>query len=308
MKIVFDPNKKEAKKGEILIGLGEGKYSINKTPNFPSCAEYLYHNPIKYENQTIYIEDFSVDTIITVYMLIHGNIPKKYVNYATHWEKGEEDKKILKSYGVIQGALISALNELSVTQKVEKSLELLDFFVKNNYDLNNIPYNNHTLYIKAFNKICEEIKNFKNILKNSKQYNLFITKPIKAIFIDNHSITPIVKLLLRRKFDLIASFNEKYKGSGNDVVISISPKEKFNLKTLWENLEKAETKAWMGERPTNNPRKLIGVENIYNEPWWNDMGNYTLIAAPKSVKNQKGSKLSYKEIKQIILNTYKEKK
>ena len=305
MKIVFDSNKKIAYKGEVLIGLGNGKNSINKTPQFPSCALYFYNNPIKYENQTIYIEDFSVDTIIPIYMLIKGNISKKYIDYSTHWEKGEEDKKILKSYGVIQGALIASLNDLSITQKVEKSLELLDFFIKNNYDLSNIPYNKHYLYLKAFNKICEEIKNFKNILINSEQYNLFITKTIKTIFIENQSITPIIKLLLRKRFDLIVSFNEKYKGSGNDVVISISPNESFNLKELWINLEKAETKAWNEKRPSNNPRKLIGVNNIYNEPWWNDMGNYTLIAAPKSVEDQEGSKLSYDEIKQIILDTYK---
>ena len=308
MKIIFDPYKKEAKENEILIGLGNGKNSINKTPKFPSCTLFLYHNPIKYNHQTIYIEDFSVDTIIPIYMLVYGDIPKKYIDYATHWEIGEEDKKILKSYGVIQGALISTLKDLNPTDKVKKSLELLDFFVKNNYDLDNIPYNQNPLYLQAFNEVCKQIKNFKKIIKSSKQYTLFITKPIKAIFIENQAITPIAKLLLRKKFDLIASFNEKYKGSGNDVVISISPNANFNLKKLWENLEIEETKKWGNKRPSDKPRKLIGVNNIYNEPWWNDMGNYTLIAAPKSVSNQIGSKLSYDEIKNIILKTYKESK
>ena len=308
MKVVLDPSKRIAKEKEILIGLGSGKNSINKTAKLPSCALYLYHNPIRYNDETIYIEDFSVDTIVSIYILIYGKIPEKYIDYATNWEKGLEDKKIFKSYGVIQGALISTLKDSSPTEKVKKSLELLDFFVKNNFDLDNIPYNQHDLYLRAFNEICKQVKKFKEIVKNSEKYNLFITKPIKAIFIENYSITPIVKLLLRKKFNLIASFNEKYRGSGNDVVISISPKEKFNLKKLWENLEKAETGAWRGKRPTDNPRKLIGVKNIYNEPWWNDLGNYTLIAAPKSVKGHAGSKLSYNKIKEILLKTYKEEK
>ena len=308
MKVIFDPNKKEAKEGEILIGLGSGKNSINKTPKFPSCTLFLYQNPIKYNDETIYIEDFSVDTIIPIYMLVYGNIPKKYIDYSTHWEKGEEDKKILKSYGVLQGALISALEDLTSTEKVKKSLELLYFIVKNNYDLDDIPHNENPLYLQAFNEVCKQIKNFKEVIKNADKYTLFITKPIKVTFIENQSIIPIAKLLLRKQFDLVASFNEKYKGSGNDVVISVSPKADFNLKKLWENLEKEETKKWNGKRPNDNPRKLIGVENIYNEPWWNDMGGYTLIASPKSVENQIGSKLSYDEIKEIILKTYKERR
>lgn len=73
---------------------------------------------------------------------------------------------------------------------------------------------------------------------------------------------------------------------------------------MWEAIEIAETKAWKGKRPKDNPRKLVSP-NIYNEPWWDDLGKYTLIAAPKKIGEEYGSKLKYEDIKEIILNTYK---
>jgi hypothetical protein len=306
MKVIFDYSKKEANENEILIGLGNCKKCINKTPEFPSCSLYLYHNPIKYNGETIYIEDFSPDTIIPIYMLLNGKIPKKYIDYATKWEEGKSDKDILKSYGVLQNALVNSLKG-DTTFKVKKSLEMLDFFIKNNFDLDDIPKNNNNLYLQALNYLNNEIKNYKNILKNAKIYTLYINNtPVKAIFLDNINITPLIKLLLRKDFDLIASFNEKFKGSGNDVVISVKPESKLNLKELWENLEREETKKWNGKRPNDNPRKIVSTDK-WNEPWWDDMGKYTLIAAPKKIGDQLGSKLTYDEIKKIILNTYKGK-
>jgi len=305
MKVVFDYSKKEANDNEILIGLGNCSKCINKTEKFPSCALYLYNNPIKYNGETIYIEDFSPDTIIPIYMLLNENIPQKYIDYATKWETGKSDTDIFKSYGVLQNALINSL-EGDTTYKIEKSLEMLDFFIKNNFDLDNIPQNNNELYLQAINYLNNEVKNYQKILENAKSYNLVINKvPVKAIFLDNVNITPFIKLLLRKEFDLITSFNEKFKGSGNDVVISVKPESGLNLKELWEKLEQEETKKWNGKRPSNKPRKIVSTDK-WNEPWWDDMGNYTLIAAPKKIDDEYGSKLSYNEIKQIILNTYKE--
>jgi hypothetical protein len=306
MKVIFDYSKKEANENEILIGLGNCKRCINKTPKYPSCSLFLYHNPIKYNGEIIYIEDFSPDTIIPIYILLNGKIPKKYINYATKWEEGKSDKDIFKSYGVLQNALINSLKG-DASYKVEKSLEMLDFFIKNDYDLDNIPENNNPLYLRARDYLKNEIKKYKDIVKKSKIYNLIINnKPIKAIFLDNVNITPLIKLLLRKEFNLIASFNEKFKGSGNDVVISVKPESGLNLKELWKNLEKKETEKWNGKRPNDNPRKIVSTDK-WNEPWWDDMGKYTLIAAPKKIGDQFGSKLSYDEVKKIILNTYKGK-
>ena len=304
MKVEFNPYKKEADKNEILIGLGNCKKCINKNSNYPSCAEFLKSNPIKYNGEKIVIEDFSPDTVIPIYMLLKGQIPQKYIEYTTHWEKGESDKDIFKSYGVLQNALINSL-EGDENQKIKKSLEFLDFLIKNSYYLDNIPSNDNLLYKKAFDKLQNEYKKFDEILKNAGIYMLEINdKKVKAIFLNNINITPIIKLLLRQEFTFIASFNEKYKGSGNDVVISVTPESGLNLKELWENLEKAETKKWQGKRPNDSPRKIVSTDK-WNEPWWDDMGKYTLIAAPKKIGEMYGSKLSYDEIKRIILHTYK---
>jgi hypothetical protein len=307
MKVIFDYSKKEAKENEILIGLGKCKKCINKTPNYPSCSLFLFFNPLKYNGEIIYIEDFSPDTIIPIYMLLYGEIPKKYIDYATQWEIGNSDNNLFKSYGVLQNSLVNLL-EGDTTFKVKKSLEMLDFFVKNNYDLDNIPKNDNYLYLQSLDYLNNEIKKFNKILKQSEIYNLYIDNTtIKAIFLNNVNITPIIKLILRKEFDLIASFNEKFKGSGNDVVISVKPESGLNLKELWENLEKEETKKWNGKRPNDSPRKIVST-NQWNEPWWDDMGKYTLIAAPKKIGDEFGSKLSYSEIKEIILKTYRERK
>jgi hypothetical protein len=304
MKIIFNPYRKEAEKNEILIGLGDCNKCINKNKEFDSSAEFLAHNPIKYTGEDIVIEDFSPDTIITIYMLINGKIPQKYINYATKWENGESDKDVFKSYGVLQNALINSIDG-DETFKVEKSLEFLDFLIKNGYDLDNIPSNGYSLYKIALNKLQEEYQKFDEILKNAEIYTLEINgKKVKAVFLDNVAITPLIKLLLRQKFEFIASFNEKYKGSGNDVVISVSPESGLHLKELWKNLEKSETKKWQGKRPNDNPRKIVSTDK-WNEPWWDDMGKYTLIAAPKKIGEIYGSKLNYDEIKKIILQTYK---
>ncbi|AZV47411.1 hypothetical protein C3L23_09055 [Nautilia sp. PV-1] len=304
MKIVFDPYKKEADKNEILIGLGNCEKCINKNEKFDSCAEFLVHNPIKYGGEKIVIEDFSPDTVITIYMLINGKIPKKYIDYATKWEVGESDRDVFKSYGVLQNALINSIDG-NESVKVEKSLEFLDFLIKNDYDLDNIPSNDNPLYKLAFKKLQNEYKKFDETLKNAEIYTLKINgRKVNAVFLDNVSVTPLVKLLLRQKFEFIASFNEKYKGAGNDVVISVSPESGLNLKELWENIEKAETEKWQGKRPSDNPRKIVSTDK-WNEPWWDDMGKYTLIAAPKKTGEMFGSKLDYDEVKRIILQTYK---
>jgi len=307
MKIEFNPHKKEANNNEILIGLGDCEKCINKNKNFSSCSEFLANNPIKYNGENIVIEDFSPDTIISIYMLLNGDIPKKYIEYATKWENGESDENIFKSYGVLQNSLINSL-EGDETFKVQKSLEFLDFLIKNNYDLDNIVDNDNFLYKLALNRLLQEYKNYQNIIKNSQKYILDINnKKIKSIFLDNVNITPMIKLLIRKTFPFIASFNKKYKGTGNDVVISVTPESGLNLKELWENIEKEETKKWNGNRPSDNPRKIVSTEK-WNEPWWDDMGKYTLIAAPKKIGDIYGSKLDYDEIKKIILNTYKGEK
>jgi len=304
MKIIFNPYQKTAQQNEILIGLGSCEKCINKNEKFSSCAEFLVNNPIKYQGENIVIEDFSPDTIITIYLLLKGDIPIKYIEYASKWEKGESDKEIFKSYGVLQNSLINSLKG-DETFKVEKSLEFLEFLIKNNYKLDNIPNNDNSLYKLALNKLQKEYQKFNQILNSSKIYTLNINNTkTKAIFLDDVNITPLIKLLLRKKFTFIASFNQKYKGTGNDVVISVTPESGLNLKKLWENLEKEETTKWNGNRPNDNPRKIVSTDK-WNEPWWDDMGKYTLIAAPKKIGDIYGSKLNYEEIKNIILQTYK---
>jgi hypothetical protein len=104
----------------------------------------------------------------------------------------------------------------------------------------------------------------------------------------------------------MAVHNSKVKGTGNDIVISVDPLKNVYLKALWSTLEKEENLLWGKSRPKNNPRPLKSYphNNGPNEPWWDDMGNYTLIAAPKMVGSEYGRCVSWNRVKELIKQLY----
>ena len=100
--------------------------------------------------------------------------------------------------------------------------------------------------------------------------------------------------------------DEQAKGIGNDIVISTDPIKHIHLKALWNALEKNENDLWEGNRPKDMPRLLTSYPNNNgpNEPWWDDMGNYTLIAAPKMVGSEYGRRVSWNRVKELIKELY----
>lgn len=138
---------------------------------------------------------------------------------------------------------------------------------------------------------------------------------VSGIFIETDMVTSIQKVFLRNDtksptgdgYALMAVYNATAKGSGNDIVISVDPIKNIYLEALWKKLEREEDILWNGGRPKDFPRPLKSYpeNNGPNQPWWDDLGSYTLIAAPKMVGDEYGRRVGWKRVKQLIKQLYR---
>jgi len=343
VKIVFDANKKVANKGEILVGLGntqisnEGVVLQHKTTpeHYDSLSRYVYTLPMDLDTKqlhTFYIEDLSVDTVISIWIFLlkikklalAKNIVS-WIDYASRWERGDTTTtgKPFESYGCLQNALVSYLAKSKPDVQLEESLSFLDYLVKHNIDPAKIPKNlSDDFYQKAYKALEKEYGKYEFLVRKSEVAVLNIpqkdnsgVRKVSAIFIETDIVTSIHKVFLRNDVDnsptkdgfaLMAVYNEVAAGTGNDIVISVDPDKKIHLKDLWVALENEENKCWEGKRPMDSPRPLISYpdNNGPNEPWWDDMGNYTLIAAPKMIGEQYGRCVDWYTVKTLIKQLY----
>lgn len=119
-------------------------------------------------------------------------------------------------------------------------------------------------------------------------------------------------------YGLIALYRPTIAGSGEpgpatqlqEIAVSVDPDLGLTLRPLWEELERREDAAWDvagQERPRDKPRPLVSFDGPReqwpqglrpsNQPWWDDQGKYTLVAAPRHLPDDKpGTKLSFKDV------------
>jgi len=341
--VYLDPNKKKADIGEVLVGLGntqsenEGVVLQHKTEfvRYDSLSQYVYKKSfsnVDAENccNAIYLEDFSVDTTLSLWIFMQKIYNKVlpdnlsiWVNYANRWEKGDTSStgKPFESYGCLQNALALNSNTKTTTEILFSSLSFLDHLIKNSIDPACIPDTVETVqYLEANYRLKKEYEKYEGIVSKSETTILYIpgkdneSVKVSAIFIETEIVSSIQKVFLRNDtnsptgdgYALMAVHNASAKGTGNDIVISVDPGKGIQMKVLWQALEKEEDKLWNGMRPKDNPRMLSSYPNNNgpNEPWWDDMGKYTLIAAPKMVANEYGRRVSWKTVKQLIKQLY----
>ncbi len=343
--IIVDPNKKVANNGELLVGLGDSTVDNKgivlqhktQTVYYGSLSQYVYSTEFKNHNtpkccQKIFIEDFSVDTILSLWIFLQKKsdqvLPENiidWVNYASKWEKGDTTTtgKAFESYGCLQNALVLSMKNYSASEMVTESLDFLSTLISQNIDPSTISkLTNDPTYRQAYESLKKEYKKYQTLLDSNKVVKLYIPqiqsselKEVSGIFIETEIISSIQKVFLRNDkenspthngFSFMAVYNAKAKGTGNDIVISVDPLKKVHLKALWKALEEEENSLWEGIRPKDNPRPLKSYpdHNGPNEPWWDDMGKYTLIAAPKMVNGQYGRRVSWKCVKQLIKQLY----
>lgn len=342
-KAVFDPNKKIANKGEILVGLGNtqmentGVVLQYKTvkKHYDSLSQYVFNlefNDVVEPYDTFFIEDYSVDTVLSVWLFLykvkHITVSENidmWIDYASRWEKGDTSTtgEAFESYGCLQNALVLSMKHTDPIEILAQSLSFLDYLINYNINPSNINKNLQiSSYKDAYATLQKEYDKYGDLIANSEIETLYIPKiestdlkKVSGIFIKTNIVTSIQKVFLRNDvhcsptkdgFGFMAIYNPKAIGTGNDIVLSVDPQKQIQLQKLWLALEKEENRLWNDQRPNDSPRPLSSYpsENGPNEPWWDDMGNYTLIAAPKMVGNEYGRRLSWKRVKQLIKQLY----
>lgn len=342
---IFDPNKKNAHKGEVLVGLGnsqeenEGIVLQHKTQSkhYVCLSQFVYETNFGLLDpdkccQQFYIEDLSVDTVLSIWIFLHKvyqeRIPENidtWIDYAMRWERGDTSTtgEAFESYGCLQNALALSQRSQPPSEALVSSLFFLDYLVENHIDPSAITGNIDTVYyMTAYRSLEKEYQNYDNIVKESEITVLSVprkdstaTKEVSAIFIETEIISSIQKVFLRNDsinaptkdgFALMAVYNPKAIGTGNDIVISVDPQKNIQLRELWIALEKEEDELWKGARPNDSPRPLSSYpdNNGPNEPWWDDMGDYTLIASPKMIDDEYGRRVSWETVKRLIKQLY----
>jgi len=343
LSVICDANKKEARSGEVLVGLGNSQVSNDgivlqhKTAaeRYDSLSRYVYAQSFDIDARqlhTLYIEDLSVDTVISIWIFLLKikkiSVPENilsWIDYASRWERGDTTTtgKPFESYGCLQNALVSCKASNALVGQLNESLSFLDYLVKHTIEPAKISKNITIMaYQKAYEALEEEYRHYESLLKESEIAVLDIPKSdgsgvlrVSAIFIEAAIITSVYKVFLRNDaknsptkdgFALMAVYNEEAAGTGNDIVISVDPNKNIHLKDLWLALEEEENRRWEGKRPTDTPRPLVSYpdNNGPNEPWWDDMGNHTLIAAPKMVGSHYGRRVDWHTAKRLIKQLY----
>jgi len=341
--VFSDPNKKVAQKGQVLVGLGntnihnEGIVLQHKTAEkrYASLSAYILETSFDEEVlpqccQEIYLEDFSVDTVISLYIFFTkiscSKLPENlsiWVDYASRWEQGDTSStgKPFESYGCLQNALVQGLPDASPKERLGRSFVLLETLIENKVTPSSIP----DLATEEYKVATSTLQNidavYHDMVEKSEVVTLCVDSTIKdectvvsGIFIDEPIVSSIIKVFLRNDeksptgdgYGVMAVYNADAKGTGNDIVISVDPSKEVHLKKLWEALEKEENELWKNKRPKDLPRKLVSYpdNNGPNEPWWDDMGKYTLIAAPKMVDKIYGRQVSWERVKELIKELY----
>lgn len=126
-----------------------------------------------------------------------------------------------------------------------------------------------------------------------------------------------------RGYALQALYRPALKGTGNDITISTNPSASLDLWALWAELERLEDERWAVFAETTDgfarprggtDRKLvshdqkIGTSSPSHQPWWDDKGKRTLIAAPRSIIHEgaeyPGSLLTWADVKAALWRCY----
>lgn len=108
---------------------------------------------------------------------------------------------------------------------------------------------------------------------------------------------------LESGFSFMAIHRPELRGTGSDIVISVDPNMNIHLEDLWNRLEELENEKWAGHRPCDQPRYPERSEA--NQPWYDDRGRYTLLAAPQRIDPYTyGSKLEWADIVSAIWELY----
>lgn len=264
-----------------------------------------------------------------------------WLEYVTAWENGiylDGDDTTRSAACLLSALAHSSLCEQSmddtavVRHNILACLRLLSDMMIANPDptAGILPMHTH-FYASAIANLAYEQQIYQNVIKRSVTCQLLLDlgtgqrqTVVDALFITETLPSGMLKILARcdkecswthNGFGLLAIYRPREVGTGNDIVISLNPIQGTRLDALWSTLEQREDAAWQGLRPHDTPRflesyRLAGSDTLIpgapNQPWYDDQGRMTLIAAPKQLApGVPGSKLTWqKDVLPAIWDNY----
>ena len=217
----------------------------------------------------------------------------------------------------------AVIDDASVAAALRGCLTLLDAYIAANAEaVDALPPRDVPESVQAQAQLGIERQLYDAALKHGVQTQLLLPVQgcerkllVDALIVEDIEIAGLLKIFARndhvnsktgRGFALLALHRPQAAGTGNDMVISVDPDVGVALAPLWKRLEELEDCAWGSDRPRDNPRRGIGgytdpktgnpLPGAPDQPWYDEGGRCTLVAAPKSLlTGAPGSRLSWKE-------------
>ncbi|WP_144112506.1 hypothetical protein [Paraburkholderia sp. BCC1886] len=256
-----------------------------------------------------------------------------WLSYVSAWESGTylDGERLEQSAACLLSALGHSYVPEEVTETVSNGfvaqgmlacLNLLETMCASHADpLGGIGVLNSRDYARAVGQLAHERQMYELALKRARRCQLLADLGgtqrrvvLDALFLTEGFASGVLKVMARtdtvntwthRGFGLLAVHRPGERGTGNDMVISVDPVTGAHLGTLWKRLEELENARWGATRPHDAPRWLESyvdpddaarlLPGAPNQPWYDDGGRYTLIAAPKWVAHdQSGTKLDWR--------------
>ncbi|WP_424767693.1 hypothetical protein [Paenibacillus sp. sgz302251] len=285
------------------------------------------------ESWTYILEDLSPDTcfsLILFYFRLCGvdphTVPTSWIDYVNRWEEGDVKTtgEPYVSWGCLHNSLAHSYfggtrpQESIIQAGFKACLTFVLTMLAQNVNPSAVPEIHLEEYYRAYGFLNREYQEYLQALHHANLVQLRVpirdsrhTLLVDAFISKEKTALGAAKAFLRNDsehtffksgFSLMAVHRPDAVGTGNDIVISTDPITGIYLKDLWMELERLEDEKWQGERPVDQPR--FSEVSDANQPWFHEMGRYTMVAAPKEIGGVPGSKLSWKEVMDVLWKLY----
>jgi hypothetical protein len=293
-----------------------------------------------FDRFTLIVEDASPDSCFGLFCLLLrladipvNALPRVWVDYVRQWEMGAilVGNSPYESYGCLHNALVHRTVEHDIARSWCDGLQLLCEGLRCDTPPTALPTTFAMPQLdtaRAF--LAFEEQAYEESLSHALRIQLALPmagtigrRRLIDAYIAEEVIplgslkafarTDRVRPFLKSGFALLAIYRPIATGEGFDFTITVDPHAGVELRQLWERLEDKEDEKWGGERPCGDPRKDIlgypggvraGGRNAPDQPWY-DGGDYTLIAAPRKLRDGRfGSKLNWAEAREALWEVY----
>lgn len=266
-------------------------------------------------------------------------VPEDWIEYVNKWETGDVKTtgEPFQSWGCLHSSLANA--HIIVDQEVDSQGNAISKIDRNNYVTgflaclkltlamlleevipHEVPELDHLEeYNRAMVFLRFEYQKYLQALNHATiiQLELPIRNSNRTLLVDAFIATENTymgllhsflsndneRTWLQSGFSFMAVYRPELKGTGKDIVIRVDPNMNVHLKDLWQKLEELEEERWGGLRPCRDPR--YPDRSRAKQPWYDDMGRYTLISAPKKIdQDTYGSKLEWADVVSALWELY----